>query len=101
MQIHKTIVQNPPLPLELKHLLSITTAVLTAPARILYSMGRNNPWFALGLWMAVISSLVVTDFLGIFPLNRNVGSFLMWCALGIFVVRYLVTWDVRIFAGRC
>ena len=100
MQIHKTIVQNPPLPLELKHLLSIMTAALTALGAILYSMGAQHPWFAVGLWMAVISSLVVTDFLGAIRLNRNVGSFLMWCALGTFVVRYLVTWDVRIFAGH-
>jgi hypothetical protein len=86
--------------LDLKHLLSIVTAALTALGAILYSMGAQHPWLALGLWMAVISSLVLTDFFGVFRLRRSIGSFLMWCALGIFGFQYLRTWDVRIFGGH-
>ena len=86
--------------MDLKHLLSIVTSALTALGAILYSMGGQYPWLAMALWMAVISSLVVTDFLGVFRLNRSVGSFLMWCALGLFVFRYLLTWDGRIFGGH-
>ncbi len=86
--------------MDLKHLLSIVTAALTALGAILYSMGAQNVVLAMGLWLAVISSLIVTDFLGVFRLKRSVGSFLMWCALGIFLIQYLRTWDVRIFAGH-
>jgi transglutaminase-like putative cysteine protease len=85
---------------DLKQLLSIVTAALTAMGAILYSMGAQHTWLALGLWLAVISSLVVTDFLGVLKLNRSVGSFLMWCALGVFVIRYLLTLDWRILGGH-
>ena len=81
-------------------MLSIVTAALTALGAILYSMGGQYPWLAMGLWMAVISSLIVTDFLGVFRLNRGVGSFLMWCALGVSVIQFLLTWDGRNFGGH-
>ncbi len=76
--------------MDLKHLLSIVTAALTAMGAILYAMGGQDADLAVGLWMAAILSLVVTDFLGVLRLPRGVGSVLMWCALGFVVLRFLV-----------
>jgi hypothetical protein len=86
--------------LELKHLLSIVMAALTALGAILYSMGAQQALLAMLLWLAVISSLVVTDFLGVFRLKRSVGSFLMWCALAVSLFQFLLTWDGKNFGGH-
>ena len=86
--------------MDLKHLLSIVIAALTALAAILYSMGAQHALAAVALWMAAIFSLVATDFLGVLRLPRAAGSFLMWCVLVVYVVRFLATWDSRIFAGH-
>ena len=51
--------------MELKHLLSVVIAVLTALGAMLYAMGSQSPWLATALWMAAVVSLVVTDFLGV------------------------------------
>jgi hypothetical protein len=74
---------------DLKHLLSIVTAALTALGAILFSLGPQNVWLATGLWMAAIFSLVVTDFLAVIRMPRRVGSVLMWGALILFALRFL------------
>jgi len=84
--------------MELKHLLSITTAALTALGAMLYAMGPQQPWLALALWMAAILSLVVNDFLGVLRLPRNVGSLAMWCILIVFLPQFLLhsSWEGRL-----
>src|SRR5580704_7257189 len=86
--------------MELKHLLSIATALLTALGAILYSMGAQHSWMAVGLWMAAVFSLVVTDFLHFLRLPRSAGSVLMWCALVVFLLHFFLTWDGRMLVGH-
>jgi hypothetical protein len=86
--------------MDLKHLLSIATATLTALGAILYSMGAQQTVLAMGLWLAAIFSLVVTDFLEVIRLPRRFGAALMWLVLVIFVLQFLLTWEGRLFAGH-
>ena len=51
--------------MELKNLLSVVIAALTALGAMLFAMGSQSPWLAMALWMAAVVSLVVTDFLGV------------------------------------
>ena len=76
--------------MELKHLLSLATAAMTALGAILYSMGAQHAALAVALWMAAILSLVVTDFLGVVRISRNAGLFLMWAALAVFLPQFLL-----------
>ena len=76
------------------------TAALTALGAILYSMGAQQSWLAVGLWLAAVLSLVVTDFLAVLRLPRNAGSVLMWCALVIFLAYFFLTWDGRMLVGH-
>jgi protein-glutamine gamma-glutamyltransferase len=83
---------------ELKNLLSVVIAVLAALGALLFAMGSQNPWLAMALWMAAIVSLVVTDFLGVVRLPRNLASLLMWGVLAIFLPYFLIQhdWDNRL-----
>ena len=85
---------------ELKHLLSILTAALTALGAILYSMGPQHAWLAAMLWMLAILSLVVTDFLRVLRLPRRIGTLLIWVVLVVFTLQFLWTWQGGLFAGH-
>ena len=74
--------------MELKNLLSVVIAALTA-WRDALCHGLANPWLAMALWMAAVVSLVVTDFLGVVRLPRNLASLLMWGVLAIFLPHFL------------
>ena len=76
--------------MELKHLLSLVMAAMTALGAILYSIGSQHTVLAVGLWMAAILSLVVTDFLAVVRLPRNIGLVLMWAALAVFLPQFLL-----------
>ncbi|MEI8372096.1 MAG: DUF3488 and transglutaminase-like domain-containing protein [Planctomycetota bacterium] len=84
--------------MELKHLLSVVIAVLTALGAMLFAMGSQSPWLAMVLWMVAVVSLVVTDFLGVVRVPRNLGSLLMWGVLAIFLPHFLLqsNWDSRL-----
>jgi len=84
--------------MELKNVLSVVTAALTALGAMLYAMGSQSPWLAMALWMAVVVSLVVTDFLAAVRLPRNVASLLMWGVLAIFLPHFLRQpgWDNKL-----
>jgi transglutaminase-like putative cysteine protease len=84
--------------MELKNLLSVVIAVLTALGAMLFAMGSQSPWLAMALWMAAVVSLVVTDFLGAVRVPRNVASLLMWGVLAIFLPHFVVqsNWDNRL-----
>ncbi len=64
--------------MDLRKLLSVVMAVLTALGAILLALGQSNPWSwsVLILWLAVVLSLAITDFLGYFRLPRNQASLL-------------------------
>ena len=82
--------------MELKSLLSVVIAALTALGAMLYAMGSQSPWLAMSLWLAAVVSLVVTDFLGAVRLPRNLASLLMWGVLAIFLPYFLCVqsdWD--------
>ncbi len=49
--------------MELKNLLSVVIAALTALGAMLFAMGSQSPLLAMSLWLAAVVSLVVTDFL--------------------------------------
>ncbi len=84
--------------MELKHLLSVVIVVLTALGAMLFGMGSQSPWLAMALWMASVVSLVVTDFLGVVRVPRNLGSLLMWGVLAIFLPHFLLqsNWESRL-----
>jgi len=84
--------------MELKNLLSVVIASLTALGGMLFAMGSQSPWLATALWLAAVFSLVVTDFLGAVRVPRNVASLLMWGVLAIFLPYFLrqPTWDGRL-----
>ena len=65
---------------------------------MLFAMGSQSPWLAMALWMAAVVSLVVTDFLGVVRLPRNLASLLMWGVLAIFLPHFLLqsNWDSRL-----
>ena len=77
-------------PVELKNLLSVVIAALTALGAVLFAMGSQSTWLAMALWMAAVVSLVVTDFLGVVRIPRNVSAWLMWGVLAIFLPHFLV-----------
>ena len=74
--------------MELKNLLSVVIAALTALGGMLFAMGSQSPWLAMALWMAAVVSLVVTDFLGAVRVPRNLASLLMWGVLAIFLPHF-------------
>ena len=84
--------------MELKNLLSVVIAALTALGAMLFAMGSQSPWLAVALWMAAVVSLVVTDFFGVVRVPRNLASLLMWGVLAIFLPHFLVqsSWDSRL-----
>ena len=84
--------------MELKNLLSVVIAALTALGAMLFAMGSQSPWLAMALWMAAVVSLVVTDFLGVVRVPRNLASLLMWGVLAIFLPHFSVqpNWDNRL-----
>ncbi|MGA2256637.1 MAG: transglutaminaseTgpA domain-containing protein, partial [Thermoguttaceae bacterium] len=86
------------LAMELKNLLSVVIAALAALGAMLFAMGSQNPWLAMALWMAAILSLVLTDFLGVVRVPRNLASLLMWGVLLIFLPHFLMqrNWDNRL-----
>ena len=75
---------------------------MTAPGAILYSMGSQHAGMAVVLWLASILSLVVTDFLRLIHLPRNIGLLLMWRALAVFLPQFLLqaTWNGRAQLGH-
>ncbi len=76
--------------MELKNLLSVVIAALTALGAMLFAMGSQSAWLAMALWMAAVVSLVVTDFLGAVRVPRKLASLLMWGVLAIFLPQFLV-----------
>jgi protein-glutamine gamma-glutamyltransferase len=84
--------------MELKNLLSVVTAGLTAMGAMLFAMGSQRPWLAMTLWLAAVVSLVVTDFLDAFHLPRSAASLIMWAVLLIFMPEFLLqySWDDRL-----
>jgi transglutaminase-like putative cysteine protease len=84
--------------MELKNLLSVVIATLTALGAMLYAMGSQTAWLAMALWMAAVVSLVVTDFLGAVHLPRNLASLLMWGVMAIFLPHFIAqsNWDNRL-----
>ena len=70
--------------MELKYLLSIVVAALTALGAMLFAMGSQSLGLSMALWMAAVASLVVTDFLGIVRVPRKVAMWLMWGVQAIF-----------------
>ena len=59
--------------MELKNLLSVVIAALTALGRDALCHGLAKPWLAMALWLAAVVSLVVTDFLGAVPRAAESG----------------------------
>ncbi len=84
--------------MELKSLLSIVIAVLTALGAMLFAMGTQSPWLATGVWMAAVVSLLFTDFLGKLRLPRNLASFAMWGVMAIYLPYFVVQsdWDNKL-----
>jgi hypothetical protein len=84
--------------MELKNLLSVVIAALTALGGMLFAMGSQSPWLAMALWMAAFVSLVVTDFFGAVRVPRNLASLLMWGVLAVFLPHFLLqsNWDSRL-----
>ncbi|MGO9110562.1 MAG: DUF3488 and DUF4129 domain-containing transglutaminase family protein [Thermoguttaceae bacterium] len=84
--------------MEVKNLLSVVIAALTALGAMLFAMGSQSPWLAMMLWMAAVVSLVLTDFLGVVRVPRNWASLLMWGVLAMFLPHFLLqsNWDNRL-----
>ena len=76
--------------MQLKHLLSLISAAMTALGAILYSMGSQHTALAVGLWLAALFSLIFTDFLGLLRLPRNAGLVIMWAALAWFLPQFVI-----------
>ncbi len=83
--------------MEVKNLLSVVIAALTALGAMLFAMGSQSPWLAMALWMAAVVSLVVTDFLGVVRIPRKAAIWLLWGVQAIFSPYLLVQsgWDGR------
>ena len=84
--------------MELKNLLSVVVAALTALGAMLFAMGSQSPWLAMALWMAAVVSLVVTDFLGAVRVPRKWASLLMWGVMAVFLPHFLrqANWDNKL-----
>jgi transglutaminase-like putative cysteine protease len=71
--------------MDLQKLLSIVMATLAALGTLLLAMGEQSPWMAMALFLAAVTSLVVTDFAGWFRLGRNGAALLGFGILVFFL----------------